>query len=93
MRGFPYIRRAVGTTRVALFVFVEASHSILSVGIALLLSALLDAISAAIATKGVEPIGRVALIACAYMVVWGLLIIVCGHLKCFGSIRTAQKSH
>ena len=81
MRGFPYIRRAVGTTRVALFVFVEASHSILSVGIALLLSALLDAISAAIATKGVEPIGRVALIACAYMVVWGLLIIVCGHLK------------
>lgn len=73
MRGMRYIRKHIGTRGLACFCVVDFLFCLSSMGIALLLSALLDAATAAVAVGDVSPVVRLALASCLYALVLGAL--------------------
>lgn len=73
MRGMRYIRKHIGTRGLACFCVVDFLFCLSSMGVALLLSALLDAATAAVAVGDVSPVVRLALASCLYALVLGAL--------------------
>lgn len=81
MRGIRYIRKHIGTRGLACFCVVDFLFCLSSMGIALLLSALLDAATAAVAAGDVSPVVRLALASCLYALVLGALSLASDALR------------
>lgn len=81
MRGMRYIRKHIGTRGLACFCVVDFLFCLSSMGIALLLSALLDAATAAVAAGDVSPVVRLALTSCLYALVLGALSLASDALR------------
>lgn len=81
MRGMRYIRKHIGTRGLACFCVVDFLFCLSSMGIALLLSALLDAATAAVAVGDVSPVVRLALTSCLYALVLGPLRLASDALR------------
>lgn len=81
MRGMRYIRKHIGTRGLACFCVVDFLFCLSSMGIALLLSALLDAATAAVAVGDVSPVVRLALTSCLYALVLGALRLASDALR------------
>lgn len=81
MRGMRYIRKHIGTRGLACFCVVDFLFCLSSMGIALLLSALLDAATAAVAVGDVSPMVRLALASCLYALVLGALSLASDVLR------------
>lgn len=81
MRGMRYIRKHIGTRGLACFCVVDFLFCLSSMGIALLLSALLDAATAAVAAGDVSPVVRLALASCLYALVLGALSLASDALR------------
>ena len=78
MRGMRYIRKHIGTRGLACFCVVDFLFCLSSMGIALLLSALLDA---AVAVGDVSPMVHLALASCLYALVLGALSLASDVLR------------
>ncbi|KXB64163.1 ABC transporter, ATP-binding protein [Olsenella sp. DNF00959] len=76
-----YIRKHIGTRGLACFCVVDFLFCLSSMGIALLLSALLDAATAAVAVGDVSPVVRLALTSCLYALVLGALRLASDALR------------
>ena len=81
MRGMRYIRKHIGTRGLACFCVVDFLFCLSSMGIALLLSALLDAATAAVAVGDVSPMVHLALASCLYALVLGALSLASDVLR------------
>lgn len=81
MRGMRYIRKHIGTRGLACFCVVDFLFCLSSMGIALLLSALLDAATAAVAVGDVSPMMHLALASCLYALVLGALRLASDALR------------
>ena len=81
MRGMRYIRKHIGTRGLACFCVVDFLFCLSSMGIALLLSALLDAATAAVAVGDVSPMVHLALASCLYALVLGALSLASDALR------------
>lgn len=81
MRGMRYIRKHIGTRGLACFCVVDFLFCLSSMGIALLLSALLDAATAAVAVGDVSPVVRLALTSCLYALALGALRLASDALR------------
>lgn len=81
MRGMRYIRKHIGTRGLACFCVVDFLFCLSSMGIALLLSALLDAATAAVAVGDVSPMMHLALASCLYALVLGALSLASDALR------------
>ena len=81
MRGMRYIRKHIGTRGLACFCVVDFLFCLSSMGIALLLSALLDATTAAVAAGDVSPMVHLALASCLYALVLGALSLASDVLR------------
>ena len=81
MRGMRYIRKHIGTRGLACFCVVDFLFCLSSMGIALLLSALLDAATAAVAVGDVSPMVHLALTSCLYALVLGALSLASDVLR------------
>lgn len=81
MRGMRYIRKHIGTRGLSCFCVVDFLFCLSSMGIALLLSALLDAATAAVAVGDVSPVVRLALTSCLYALVLGALRLASDALR------------
>ena len=81
MRGMRYIRKHIGTRGLACFCVVDFLFCLSSMGIALLLSALLDAATAAVAVGDVSPMMHLALASCLYALVLGALSLASDVLR------------
>ena len=81
MRGMRYIRKHIGTRGLACFCVVDFLFCLSSMSIALLLSALLDAATAAVAAGDVSPMVRLALASCLYALVLGALSLASDALR------------
>lgn len=81
MRGMRYIRKHIGTRGLACFCVVDFLFCLPSMGIALLLSALLDAATAAVAVGDVSPMVHLALASCLYALVLGALSLASDVLR------------
>lgn len=81
MRGMRYIRKHIGTRELACFCVVDFLFCLSSMGIALLLSALLDAATAAVAVGDVSPMMHLALASCLYALVLGALSLASDVLR------------
>jgi hypothetical protein len=76
-----YIRKHIGTRGLACFCVVDFLFCLSSMGIALLLSALLDATTAAVAAGDVSPMVHLALASCLYALVLGALSLASDVLR------------
>lgn len=81
MRGMRYIRKHIGTKGLTCFCVVDFLFCLSSMGIALLLSALLDAATAAVAVGDVSPMVHLALASCLYALVLGALSLASDVLR------------
>lgn len=81
MRGMRYIRKHIGTRGLACFCVVDFLFCLSSMGTALLLSALLDAATAAVAVGDVSPMVHLALASCLYALVLGALSLASDVLR------------
>ena len=81
MRGMRYIRKHIGTRGLACFCVVDFLFCLSSMGIALLLSALLDAATAAVAVGDVSPVVHLALTSCLYALALGALRLASDALR------------
>ena len=81
MRGMRYIRKHIGTRGLACFCVVDFLFCMSSMGIALLLSALLDSATAAVAVGDVSPMVHLALTSCLYALVLGALRLASDALR------------
>ena len=81
MRGMRYIRKHIGTRGLACFCVVDFLFCMSSMGIALLLSALLDSATAAVAVGDVSPMMHLALASCLYALVLGALSLASDVLR------------
>ena len=81
MRGMRYIRKHIGTRGLACFCVVDFLFCLSSMGIALLLSALLDAATAAVAVGDVSSVVHLALASCLYALVLGALSLASDVLR------------
>lgn len=81
MRRMRYIRKHIGTRGLACFCVVDFLFCLSSMGIALLLSALLDAATAAVAAGDVSPMMHLALASCLYALVLGALSLASDALR------------
>lgn len=81
MRGMRYIRKHIGTRELVCFCVVDFLFCLSSMGIALLLSALLDAATAAVAVGDVSPMMHLALASCLYALVLGALSLASDVLR------------
>lgn len=81
MRGMRYIRKHICTRGLACFCMVDFLFCLSSMGIALLLSALLDAATAAVAVGDVSSVVHLALASCLYALVLGALSLASDALR------------
>lgn len=81
MRGMRYIRKHICTRGLACFCVVDFLFCLSSMGIALLLSALLDAATAAVAVGDVSSVVHLALASCLYALVLGALSLASDVLR------------
>ncbi len=67
--------------RVALLVIMQTFYTLGTVGVALLLNYLIDAVSDSIAINDIKPLGECVLFCCLYAVVFGGIVVAADRLK------------
>lgn len=81
MRGTHLIRRYISLDRLICFCVLDVLFCVALLGIALLLSVLIDTVTAAVASGDVWPVVYLTLVSCLYAMVLGVLRLVSGALK------------